>query len=300
MNIHHLELFYHVVRHGGISAAARNMPYGIQQPAVSSQILQLEEVVGVKLFERQPFKLTAAGARLFAFVEPFFGNIDEVAKRLRQPAKPQLRLGAPEIILRTHMPVVLQRLKQDHPELRLAVRSGLQENLEAWVRDREIDLALLPLARKLAKPLRVQRLLRIPLVLMVPRKSRYKKAEDCWATGQPDCPLISLHEADAISRLFQASLKERGVEWPIAVAASSLALITDYVAKGEGAGVSLDVPELVNHPQVRVLPLADFKRLDLAAVWTGELTPMLAALLAEMRRYAVRTWPDWSISEETV
>jgi len=38
MNIHHLELFYYVAKHGGIAAAVRKMPYGIQQPAVSGQI----------------------------------------------------------------------------------------------------------------------------------------------------------------------------------------------------------------------------------------------------------------------
>ena len=29
MNVHHLELFYYVARHGGIMEAVRNMPYGI-------------------------------------------------------------------------------------------------------------------------------------------------------------------------------------------------------------------------------------------------------------------------------
>ena len=47
MNIHHLELFYFVAKFEGITAAVRKMPYGIQQPAVSGQILQLEEKLGV-------------------------------------------------------------------------------------------------------------------------------------------------------------------------------------------------------------------------------------------------------------
>ena len=50
MNIHHLELFYYVAKHGGIAAAVRNMRYGIQQPAVSGQIARLEEALGAKLF----------------------------------------------------------------------------------------------------------------------------------------------------------------------------------------------------------------------------------------------------------
>jgi len=58
MNIHHLELFYYVAQHGGISRAVRHIPYGIQQPAVSSQMLLLEEDLGTRLFERSPFRLT--------------------------------------------------------------------------------------------------------------------------------------------------------------------------------------------------------------------------------------------------
>ena len=64
MKVHHLELFYYVAKHGGISEAARNMPYGIQQPAISGQIIQLEEFLGVALFHRRPFALTTAGEEL--------------------------------------------------------------------------------------------------------------------------------------------------------------------------------------------------------------------------------------------
>ncbi|MEQ1842141.1 MAG: LysR family transcriptional regulator, partial [Verrucomicrobiales bacterium] len=71
MNVHHLELFYYVARFGGITEAVRKMPYGIQQPAVSGQILQLENHLGVKLFQRRPFALTPAGEELYDFIHPF-------------------------------------------------------------------------------------------------------------------------------------------------------------------------------------------------------------------------------------
>ncbi len=63
MNIHHLELFYFVAKHGGIAAAVRNIPYGIQQPAVSGQIAKLEESLGTKLFQRRPFALSSTISR---------------------------------------------------------------------------------------------------------------------------------------------------------------------------------------------------------------------------------------------
>lgn len=291
MNIHHLELFYYVATHEGISAAVRHMPYGIQQPAVSSQILLLEEDLGVKLFERQPFKLTPAGVELLAFVQPFFANLKPMATKLRQGSAPQLRIGAPEAILRDHLPAVLQRVKQQHPELRLSVRSGLQLQLEAWVRDREIDVAVLPLNRKLPKPLRSLALLRLPLVLLVPRRSKRKSAAEFWAAGSPAEPLISLPESDTLAQLFQAGLRRLDVNWPMAVEASSLGLILQYVANGDGVGVSVGVPDVVQHPQVRVLPLEGFDRLELSAVWQGEPSPLLQAVLAELQRYANQFLP---------
>jgi len=63
VNIHHLELFYYVAKHGGIMEAVRKIPYGIQQPAVSLQIIQLERSLGTKLFQRRPFALTGEGRR---------------------------------------------------------------------------------------------------------------------------------------------------------------------------------------------------------------------------------------------
>jgi DNA-binding transcriptional LysR family regulator len=72
MNVHHLELFYYVARHGGIMPAVRNIPYGIQQPAVSAQVAQLEEFLGATLFHRRPFALTPEGEKLFEFIRQFF------------------------------------------------------------------------------------------------------------------------------------------------------------------------------------------------------------------------------------
>ena len=115
MNIHHLELFYFVAKHGGIAAAVRNIPYGIQQPAVSGQIAKLEESLGTKLFHRRPFALSPIGAELFEFIRPFFENIDVVAGRVRQNSSPQLRIAAPEIVLHDYLPQILQRASGTFP-----------------------------------------------------------------------------------------------------------------------------------------------------------------------------------------
>src|SRR6187399_3684224 len=111
MNVHHLELFYHVAKHGGVSAAARLMPYGIQQPAISAQILQLEDALGVTLFQRRPFKLTKEGTELVAFIAPFFGGLEALANKLRGGTDRRLRIGTPEIVQRDYLPSLLKRMQ---------------------------------------------------------------------------------------------------------------------------------------------------------------------------------------------
>src|SRR5947208_9450106 len=114
MNIHHLELFYYVAKHGGIAAAVRNMPYGIQQPAVSGQIARLEEALGAKLFNRRLFSLLPAGTDLFEFVKPFFDDVEKVAGRIRG-ASQQFRIAAPSIVLHDYVPELLQRVRRRFP-----------------------------------------------------------------------------------------------------------------------------------------------------------------------------------------
>jgi DNA-binding transcriptional LysR family regulator len=291
MNIHHLELFYYVAKNGGISRAVRNMPYGIQQPAVSSQILLLEEDLGAKLFERQPFKLTPEGEELYAFIRPFFDNLFPMAEKLRKRAAPSLRIGASELVLRDYLPAVVERLRAHEPKLRLGLRSGFQNEVEQWLLDREIDLAVVPLESRPPPRVRALRLLRLPLVLLVHRKSKLRSAAALWERKTIEEPLICLPPTEPMMKNFRRGLQARHVDWPHAIEASSMGLVTRYVANGYGIGVSLGDTEVVKHRDVRVLPLEGFTPVEIAALWSGEPSPLVQVVLDEARRFVVQHWP---------
>jgi DNA-binding transcriptional LysR family regulator len=298
MNVHHLELFYYVAKHGGISAAVRAIPYGIQQPAVSGQMGKLEEDVGVKLFERSPFKLTPAGVRLFSHVQPFFEGIEGVADRIRESSVPRLRVGAAELVIRDHLHSVVDRLRAHHPRMRLALRSGFTVELEAWLRAGEIDLAITPLEGRSPARLNCARMLRMPLVLVVPHASKLKSAAELWKQSEIIEPLISVPATEAISRIFRKGLQRLRVTWPTAIESSSLELVARYVERGYGLGVSVALPEIVKHPGVRVLPLEGFDPVEVAILWQGEASLLIQLVLEESRRYARELWPDWVWAEE--
>ena len=300
MNVHHLELFYYVAKHQGISAAVRHIPYGIQQPAVSGQMAALEANLGVRLFERTPFRLTAPGRKLFAQIEPFFAGLDGLEEQLRDADRPELRLGASELVLRLHIPTVTQRLRSRHPKLQLSLTPGYQIQFETWLREGVIDLAIVPIEAKTQGRQSQLRLVRVPLVLLVPKKSRWKSAAEVFRQKKIGEPLIALPAASSVTRSFLRDLRRLGIKWPQSVEAPSMEMVTGHVAAGLGLGVNLGLAEAIADPAVRALPLEGFAPMEIGLRWTGVLTPLLRDTLLELQRYTRETWPDLAIDDVLV
>ncbi|MBI5772687.1 MAG: LysR family transcriptional regulator [Verrucomicrobia bacterium] len=286
MNIHHLELFYFVARHGGISEAVRNIPYGIQQPAVSAQVLQLEADLGVTLFQRRPFQLTPAGAELYEFIQPFFANVDAVAEKLRGGATQLVRIAASMVVLKDHLPALLGNLRRKFPKLKFTLHDGIQPQIEDWLNRREIDIAITVIEGRPAAGIRAEKLIELPLCLLAGPESTLKSAEELWRRDRIAEPLISLPSNEAVGRNFQRGLARLKVDWPIGIEVNSLDLVPTYVANGFGLGVFVQVPGSPVPRGVRVLPLSGFDPVVIGVLWHGKGSSVALALLAELRARA--------------
>ncbi|MFN2540658.1 MAG: LysR family transcriptional regulator [Chthoniobacterales bacterium] len=288
MNIHHLELFYHVARHRGITAATRKMPYGIQQPAISGQLAQLEKTVGTKLFHRRPFGLTPAGAKLFAEIESFFAALSELPNQVRGHATRRLRLAAPATILRRYLPELFGEYKRRDRDFHLTLFEANQAIAEELLRKREIDIAITELEGKPASGINSCVLLRLPLVLIAPKRTTFGKLADFFNGESPSQSLISLRSEEVIPKHFHAGLRKVGFSWKPSIEVSSLELIDLYTALGFGVGLSVDVPGPKRQSRLRVLPLPKFPPVTIAALWSGELTGPAATFLADVKKLAER------------
>ena len=193
--------------------AVRNIPYGIQQPAVSAQVAQLEEFLGVTLFQRRPFALTPAGEKLYEFIAPVFfqprpggGGISGRAGA----AFPHRRLD--DCAARPSAAIIAGRRKK-FPGLKVSLRDGYPVQLEALLQRDEVDLVITLIERKPPAGFHSLVLLELPLVLLVEKNSRVKSAEELWARDKIDEPLICLPAGETLAKNFQAQLTRLGVEW---------------------------------------------------------------------------------------
>ncbi len=292
MNIHHLELFYYVAKYEGITAAVRKMPFGIQQPAVSGQIIQLEEDLGVKLFNRRPFALTPEGEELYDFVYPFFSRLPEVGARLRGEEGVHLRIAASASYLRHHLPNLLEQMRIEDPGLRLTLREVTPPLVHGLLTSQQVDLAITGLYGRFGEGLQIEELVRLPLVLMVPVAWPIKCFPDLLQ-DDPDSagkvaryPLVGLPKEETISRIFQDELTKRKVIWEPSVETDALDVIEEYAARGFGVGLGVDIPGKKFLKGLRVIRLTEFPPLAVGALFQRDLKPVAQTFLERTKALA--------------
>jgi len=283
MNVHHLELFYYVAKYEGITAAVRKMPYGIQQPAVSGQLLQLEKSLGVKLFNRRPFSLTTAGDDLYDHVYPFFSRLDDVEERLKGEESKHLRIAASASVLRHHLPELLAEMRDAVPQLRLTLRDIDPSDVQDVLSKQQADLAVSVIHPKLGSGMNAGELMRLPLALLLPKAHKAKKFDDLLDDDggviTPNISLVGLPAHEEVSQLFQKETDQRGLNWPVAVEVDSLDAVQQFVRCGFGAGITVKIPGVPCPEGLKAIDLEGFPPLVIGVVYQGALKPIAKQFL---------------------
>jgi DNA-binding transcriptional LysR family regulator len=281
MNVHHLELFYYVAKYEGITAAVRKMPYGIQQPAVSGQLLQLEKSLKVKLFNRRPFSLTTAGDELYDHVYPFFSRLGDVEEKLKGEESKHLRIAASSSVLRHHLPELLADLRKEIPDLRLTLKDVEPSNAYHVLVNQQADLAVSVINARPGDGLKEVELMRLPLILLLPEDHKANDLDDLLVEGDPlvGIPLVGLPKNVAVTQLFQEGVDAKNLNWPVAVEVDALSVISHFVRCGFGAGIAVEIPGIAVPHGLKAIPLDGFSPLVIGVVYQGSLKPLAQQFL---------------------
>src|SRR5262245_1893493 len=124
INLHQLATFQVVAKHCSYVRAAEELHFS--QPAVSAQIRQLEDSMGVKLFDKIGRKthLTQAGEELYLYSQKIFSLIDETMETmgsLRSPHYGRLSVGADTTVGTYVIPGILGKFRHLYPEVEISL-----------------------------------------------------------------------------------------------------------------------------------------------------------------------------------
>ena len=233
-----LKTFIAVTRHGTFAAAG--MHIGLTQSAVSAQIRQLEQVLGMQLFDRtgRQATLNAAGIRALPLAKEILETFNRMAVTTAQTGL---------------LPQALVRLRQAAPTVECKLVPGVSLELLSQVDAGELDSAIIirpPF--DLPKELHVRVLRKEPFVLIAPQTVDGDDPLQLLGTQ----PHVRYDRASFGGRLVSRFLREQKIEVQVALELDELEAIVKMVECG--LGVSL-IPQaglwLERSPKVRIIPL---------------------------------------------
>jgi len=141
-----LRVFAAAARHQSFGKAAEELH--LTPPAVSMQIRELEEHVGLPLFDRsgRQVALTVTGEYLLVYVRKVLATLkdaEDAIARFRGLETGRVSIGMVSTA-KYFVPRLLAQFRQEHPaiEVKLAV-GGNREQLVALLRANEVDLAIM-------------------------------------------------------------------------------------------------------------------------------------------------------------
>ncbi len=265
---------------------------GVSQPSLSAQLAQLEDALGVRLFERDRRRVltTAAGEALVLRARRILAETDDLvgaARRLGDPLTGTLRIGVIPTISPYLLPTVVRALRRAHD--RLVVR-WIEDKTDTLVRDLEdggLDAALLALEAELGDLAR-EPIARDRFVLAVPTGHPLGKSRRPASSRELDgAPVLLLDDGHCLRDQALAVCSGARAE-ELGFRATSLPTLAQMVASG--AGVTL-LPEMAvateaKRAAITVRPLVDaeaFRTIGLVWRASSPLAPALQTIAGTIR-----------------
>ncbi len=281
ISLRQLRAFLAVAESRNFSRAGELM--ALTQPAVSRNVTELEQALGVQLLHRttREVELTEAGRLLQGNVTRVLDALDECLLEVSGLATQRLgkvRVASSPTLSAHLMPRCIARCREQAPGIELLLLDRIQSDVLQSVRSGEVDFGVVidPQGRE---DLHCETILSEPFSLVCPASHRLaRKRQVAWSELARQ-PLVLLDHASGSRRLIDAALQSHQAEAPVVQEVGHTTTIFSMLQAGLGLSV---VPDLAVPPEWRSAP-AD-ARADARALASRPLLPRVKRDIMLVRR----------------
>lgn len=289
VTLRQLQIFLAAAEHSSFARAAELL--GLTQPAVSMQMSQLAESVGMALFEKRgrSLVLTRAGETLLPFARHVEQSLREAGDAI--DALQGLRKGRIKIALvtttRYFAPKLIAQFRALHPEIELDIAIANRQSVIEQLEGNQIDLAVMgrPPAHL---PVVAQAFAKHPHGVIAPPDHPLAGKKRLAPERLADEPFLSREPGSGTRLAMEFFFKEHGLNPPVLQEITSNESIKQEVMAGLGlAFISLHTVSL--ECRAGELALLDVKGLPVVRTWyvvhlaSKLLSPAAAAFMQFMQ-----------------
>ena len=237
INLRQLRAFVSIGRLGSFTKAADALH--ATQPALSAQIRELEDALGVKLFDRstRSVTLTQAGHDLMPVVDNVLGDLGSVVARARDVARRntgRVTIAALPSLAATLMPAAVAQMRVRHPGITVVIKDALAERIIGLIRADEVDLALTS-APPTDPQLQFTALLTDRMVAVLPPGHPLARAKTVKLVDLLASPLVLMDRDSSVRRIVDAACASIGRMAEPAYEAAYMSTAIGLVRAGLGA-----------------------------------------------------------------
>ena len=228
VELRHLRYFAAVAAHGSFNRAAGSLH--LTQPALSRQVKDLEDELGVRLFERgkNAVTLTDAGEIFYEEARDLLARADRAVQRVRGECRNEaLRVGYAPSMVAGIMPGALEKFQAAVPRVRIELADLSSREMNEMAREGRLDLLITPEPAAADVPgFQWTELRRLLPVLVMPETHPLAKLKKIAPARLHDLPLIGLARENYPDYVRAV----RGMLKPFGITPRFIALMNDGVS----------------------------------------------------------------------
>ena len=208
--------------------------------AVSAQIRQLEDQLGVSLFHRttRNVHLTAEGAQLLECAQRALMEVESGLREIQESAdmrRGRVALSCSPTIAETRLARVLAAFEKDYPGIEVSVRELTSGALFESVRKREVDFGIGPAIDTVE--FHFEPVLEDPLFALVPKRFITTAKRSISLAALTNMPLLVLNPTTALRGMLEAALEQRHLTFNTRYEFAQAQTLISMATAGLGAAI---------------------------------------------------------------
>lgn len=249
MDLRSLNTFIQVAELSSFTRAAERLGYA--QPTISVQIKQLEQELGIKLFERigHTIRLTEKGRDVLGYAQRICHMCEEMALESEQQseARGEIRLGMGDSLCASLMNRGFARFRERYPNISIRVRIGGTDELFSMLDHNEVDMVCTLDSHVYNTNYVIANEEKIGVHFVIASDHPLAKAETLELRDLLDQPFLLTEKGMSYRHILEERLARDSIEIKPVLETSSANLICDLVEQGMGVAF---LPDYVTQPAV--------------------------------------------------
>ena len=274
-----------LAEYGSFIAAAALLK--TSQPAVTRTVKHVEDILGIKLFDRstRSVQITAAGKEFVGVAARMLNDLKITIRSMRELSdqrRGQVIISSIMSVANGKLPGLVSVYRLDHPGIELHVRGIVMEDVRSGAADFGITYL-----DDLPDPFISAPLGKEEFTVVLPRNHELAKKKTLALSDLKDAPLVSLPSDSRTRRVIDSAASSIGLTLNHVVTVSQFATMLGFVRAGVGlaiapkSGVAGFLGKELNAVPVRGRPLA--RDLGLITLKEREPSPAAAGLMSLLR-----------------